>query len=211
MIDNIKQILDYGFKRVIWYKNQIIPIFRRYPKYLNGSWIQWTMLNDRHGSRAIECVYVNSDHPEGTAVFSNFINNDYPASWATIIMGQYDENNKYHTAFGDRFYTSINHRRKRINSSLAILGYSIFLLYYNIMVKQGGAHTQAGFDLQMKMTRLMTFMKRVDISKEEELSYIMGGVKPQVLIQSDNDAYKDPIRPAGWHSMSIWDKDDKRN
>jgi hypothetical protein len=169
------------------------------------------MLNDRYGSRAIECVYVNSDHPEGTAVFSNFINNDYPASWATIIMGQYDEKHNYHTAFGDRFYTSINYRRKRINSSVSILGYSIFLLYYNVMIKQGGAHTQAGFDLQMKMTKLLSFMKRVDISKEEELRSIMGGIKPQILIQSDNDAYKDPIRPSGWHSMSIWDKDDKRD
>lgn len=79
------------------------------------------------------------------------------------------------------------------------------------MVKQGGAHTQSGFDLQMKMTKLLSFMKRIDISKKEELEYIMGGVEPQILIQSDNDAYKDPIRPAGWHSMSIWDKDDKRN
>lgn len=211
MLKNIKQIFAYGFRRVIWYKGHIFPTFKKYPDYLSGSWIQWTILNDRYGSRAIECVYSTPHHKPGTAVFSHFINNEYPDSWASIIFAQYDKNKDCHIAFGDRFYTVPDKRRKRINSSLAILGYSMFMFYYNVLVRQGGAHTQAGFDLQMKMTRLISFMKRIDLSKPEELDKIMGGLKPQVLLESEHAPYKDPIMPAAWHSISIWEPDDKKN
>lgn len=211
MLAALKQIIAYGFRGVIWYKGNIFPTFRRYPGYLSGSWVQWTVLNDRYGSRAIECLYFNNERPSGTAVFSHFINNSYPDSWASIIFAQYDKDKDCHIAFGDRFYTSPLKRRKRVNSSLSILGYSMFRFYYNVLVRQGGAHTQAGFDLQIKMTKLISFIKRIDVSKPEELDNIMGGVQPQILLKAEHAPYKDPIMPAAWHSFSVWEQDDKKN
>ena len=32
-------------------------------------------MQDIHGSRGIECLYLNDKNPSGTLIFSNFINN----------------------------------------------------------------------------------------------------------------------------------------
>jgi hypothetical protein len=140
-------------------KGFIFPVFRKYPKYIKGSWIQWTLMQDIHGNRGIECLYLNNKNPSGTLIFSNFINNDYPTSWIDILNIQDDKEKNCKDAVVNRVYCQPFYRRKKINISLAILGYTVWWAKYNVRVRQGLSASKAASNMQKQSAKLILALK----------------------------------------------------
>ena len=51
--------------------------------------------------------------------------------------------------------------------------------------------------------------KRKSKNKESAIKFD-NWKEPEANIEHENVTYKDPILPALWHSMSIWEPDDKK-
>jgi hypothetical protein len=210
LFEGLKKINRMGISGISFYKGEVIPKYRKYPKYLKGTWAQWTILNDRANSKAIECLYLNDDREEGTMVMSNFINNDYPEAWGTIIIE--DWKNDHYPAVTDRFYTNPLHRRKRFSSSLGLVGYPIWITYYNILPRLGKSFTGNARDMILQAMSILESAGKKRKSKSEHSAIKFGNwEEPNVDVNHENLPYKDPILPALWHSMSIWEQDDKKS
>jgi hypothetical protein len=209
LFEGLKKINKMGIYGLSFYKGKAVPKYRKYPEYIKGTWAQYTILNDRINSKAIECLYLNDDREEGTIVMSNFINNDYPVAWGTIIIEGWKED--HYTAVIDRFYTSPPHRRKRFTYCLGLIGYPIWVTYYKILPRPGKMNTNATTNMILDGFALLESASKKRKSKNKESAIKFDNWKePEANIEHENVPYKDPILPALWHSMSIWEPDDKK-
>lgn len=214
MFKKVKKLRLMGISGVRYFKGKPVPKFRRYPQYIKGTWAQYTVLTDKWNSQAIECLYKNDDNESGTIVMSYFINNDYPASWATIIIDGYDKD--HYTAITDRFYTSPIHRKKKYIESLALIGYPIWCTFFNILPRLGPGYTQGTQAVALSGSSLIASAtkKRFNLNRDKIEKIVKVGMTPGKLPEINMPAelviYKDPIFPALFHSMSIWEPNDKK-
>jgi hypothetical protein len=205
MLNLVKHIYNMGFVGAKSTKGFIFPIFRKYPKYIKGSWIQWTLMQDVHGNRGIECLYLNNKNPSGTLIFSNFINNEYPTSWIDILNIQDDKARNCKDAVVNRVYCQPYYRRKKINISLAILGYTVWWAKYNVRVRQGLSASKAASNMQKQSAKLILALK-FKRSKNKKNENVVLGESKEIILEQDLEHFKDPILPATWHSLRPYEK-----
>lgn len=214
MFKGLKKLNQMGIYGVKYFKGKPVPKFRKYPDYIKGTWAQYTVLTDRGNSQAIECLYNNDDNESGTIIMSNFINNEYPASWATIIIDGYDKD--HYTAITDRFYTSPIHRRKKYLESLALIGYPIWCTFFNILPRLGPGYTEGTQKMALSGSSLIASAakKRFNLNSKKAEEIVKVGLKPgelpEINMPEELAPYRDPIFPALFHSMSIWEPNDKK-
>lgn len=214
MFEKLKKAHRMGISGAKYFDGKPIPSFRRYPKYIEGTWAQYTVFTDKGNSQAIECLYKNTDNESGTIVMSGFISNDYPVSWATIIIDGYDKD--HYTAITDRFYTSPLHRKKKYMESLSLIGYPIWCSFFNILPRLGPGYTQGTQAVALSGLNMVaaSAKKRFNLTGKKAEKVVKGGMTPgelpQINMPADLVIYKDPVFPALFHSMSVWEPNDKK-
>lgn len=203
-----------GISGVTYFKGKPVPKFRKYPEYLKGTWSQATVFSDRGNSQTIQCIYKNDDNESGTLIISNFINNDYPQCWATLIIDGYDKD--HYTAITDRFYTNPLYRRKNYLTSLSLIGYPMWCSFFNILPRLGPGYTEGTQAVAFSGSSLIASAtkKRFNLNKKKIEEIVKVGMTPGELPQINMPAelviYKDPVFPALFHSMSVWEPNDKK-
>jgi len=203
-----------GLSGVKYFKGKPIPKFRRYPEYIKGTWSQYTVFMDKGNNLAIECLYKDNNNESGTIVMSNFINNDYPISWATIIIDGYDKD--HYTAVTDRFYTNPLHRRKKYLESLALIGYPVWCTFFKILPRLGPGYTEGTQKMALSgLSMISSAAKKRIISNSNKAEKVVKGGLVEGLVPSINmpeelAVYKDPVFPALFHSISVWEPNDKK-
>lgn len=206
MWKTLKYFYNMGFYRIHRKGGFYFPLFRKYPDFLKGSWIQWTISNDIYGPRAIECVYTDNRHPSGTLIFSEFIDNTYPTVYANIDIRHYDNEKEMHMAQIDRLYCNPLYRKNKLGSTLAIFGYTVFPVYYNICVQQGKTTTKIADKMQVDAANsILKLGGKFNTSRKTKKDLVMGS-SIEYSLPSEHDVRVNPLAPAVWHDFSVREK-----